>query len=373
MLAQHAARPARRSGGRRRSGTVPLLRRGLVHHGRGAARRRRAGDVSETTIAERAPTGRRHRASGAVTPLGNDVETTWDEPGRRASPARRPIEQFDASDVPGQLRLRAEGLRSEAVDRPQAGAAHGPLRADDRRRRPPGRGRLGLRRRSPRPSASARRSRPGSAACRRSRTATTSCSTRGPDRVNPFSIPQIIPNMGAAWVSMELGTPRAARVPVHRVRRFEHGDRRGVGHDPARPRGRRCSPAAPRPAITPVGIAGFSAMRALSRRNDEPEKASRPFDAGRDGFVMGEAGGVIVLEELEHAQGPRREDLRASCSATASRPTRSTSRSPTRPARTRRARWRWRFGDAGIDAGARSTTSTPTARRRRSATRARRM
>jgi 3-oxoacyl-[acyl-carrier-protein] synthase II len=54
--------------------------------------------------------------------------------------------------------------------------------------------------------------------------------------------------------------------------------------------------------ITPVGIGGFAAMRALSRRNDAPEKASRPFDAERDGFVMGEAGAIIVLEELEHAQ-----------------------------------------------------------------------
>jgi 3-oxoacyl-[acyl-carrier-protein] synthase II len=54
--------------------------------------------------------------------------------------------------------------------------------------------------------------------------------------------------------------------------------------------------------VTEVGIAGFSAMRALSRRNDAPEKASRPFDTGRDGFVMGEAGAVVVLEELEHAR-----------------------------------------------------------------------
>jgi 3-oxoacyl-[acyl-carrier-protein] synthase II len=55
-------------------------------------------------------------------------------------------------------------------------------------------------------------------------------------------------------------------------------------------------------AITPMGVGGFAAMRALSTRNDEPEKASRPWDAGRDGFIIGEGAGILVLEELEHAR-----------------------------------------------------------------------
>ena len=73
---------------------------------------------------------------------------------------------------------------------------------------------------------SARRSRPGSAGSARSRTATRRCSTAGPDRVNPFSIPAIIPNMGAGWVSMELGTKGPLSLAVHRLRGVEHGDRR---------------------------------------------------------------------------------------------------------------------------------------------------
>jgi 3-oxoacyl-[acyl-carrier-protein] synthase II len=124
---------------------------------------------------------------------------------------------------------------------------------------------------------------------------------RGPDRVNPFSIPEIIPNMGAAWVSMQLGTrgPLSSQCTACAASNMAIGD----GLDAIR-LGRAdvmlCG--GTEAPITEVGIAGFSAMRALSRRNDEPEKASRPFDAGRDGFVMGEAGAVVVLEELEHAQ-----------------------------------------------------------------------
>jgi 3-oxoacyl-[acyl-carrier-protein] synthase II len=124
---------------------------------------------------------------------------------------------------------------------------------------------------------------------------------RGPDRVNPFAIPQIIPNMGAAWVSMELGTrgPLSSQCTACAASNMAIGD----AADMIRlGRADVVFAGGTEAGITEVGIAGFSAMRALSRRNDAPEKASRPFDAGRDGFVMGEAGAVVVLEELEHAQ-----------------------------------------------------------------------
>jgi len=125
--------------------------------------------------------------------------------------------------------------------------------------------------------------------------------SRGPDRVNPFSIPEIIPNMGAAWVSMELGTrgPLSSQCTACAASNMSIGD----GADAIR-LGRAdvmfCG--GTEAPVTRVGIAGFSAMRALSKRNDDPERASRPFDAERDGFVMGEAGAILVLEALEHAQ-----------------------------------------------------------------------
>ena len=124
---------------------------------------------------------------------------------------------------------------------------------------------------------------------------------RGADRVNPQSIPAIIPNMGAAWVSMELGTrgPLTSQCTACAASNMAVGE----GMDAIRlGRADVVLAGGTEAGITEVGIAGFGAMRALSRRNDAPEKASRPFDAGRDGFVMGEAGAIIVLESLEHAQ-----------------------------------------------------------------------
>ncbi len=123
---------------------------------------------------------------------------------------------------------------------------------------------------------------------------------KGWDRINPLFIPMMIPNMGAAQVSLELGTkgPLSTVSTACAASTMAIGDafeliRRGEA-DAIFAGGSEA-------AITPVGIAAFAAMRALSRRNEAPEEASRPFDAGRDGFVMGEGGGVLVLEELEHA------------------------------------------------------------------------
>ena len=125
---------------------------------------------------------------------------------------------------------------------------------------------------------------------------------RGPERVSPFSIVQTLPNLAAGSVSIELGSrgPLLSQSTACAASNMAIGD----GFDAIR-LGRAdtmvCGGAeAP---VTPTAVAAFSAMRALSRRNDDPVSASRPFDAERDGFVIGEAGAVLVLEELEHARG----------------------------------------------------------------------
>jgi 3-oxoacyl-[acyl-carrier-protein] synthase II len=125
--------------------------------------------------------------------------------------------------------------------------------------------------------------------------------TKGPDRVSPFSIPSIIPNMGAGWVSIELGTkgPLMSECTACAASNMAIGDARDeirLGRADVMFAGGTEAP------ITEVGIAGFDAMRALSRRNDDPARASRPFDGKRDGLVMGEAAAVLVLEELERAK-----------------------------------------------------------------------
>ncbi|WP_074083559.1 beta-ketoacyl-ACP synthase II [Paenibacillus sp. P32E] len=124
---------------------------------------------------------------------------------------------------------------------------------------------------------------------------------KGPKRVSPFFIPMMIANMGSGQLSISLGakgpnttTVTACATGSHSIgesfRLIQRGDADAMicGGSEA--------------TIRPTGMAGFCAMRAMSTRNDEPEKASRPFDIDRDGFVMGEGAGILILESLEHAE-----------------------------------------------------------------------
>ena len=151
------------------------------------------------------------------------------------------------------------------------------------------------------PSAPAPRSRRRSVASSSFEECVLQIERRGPERVSPFSIVQTLPNLAAGWVSIELGTrgPLVSECTACAASNMALGD----GLDAIRlDRADVMFCGGTEAPITPVGLAGFGAMRALSVRNDDPVAASRPFDAGRDGFVIAEGAAVVVLEELSHAQ-----------------------------------------------------------------------
>ncbi|HJW37147.1 MAG TPA: beta-ketoacyl-ACP synthase II [Candidatus Udaeobacter sp.] len=125
--------------------------------------------------------------------------------------------------------------------------------------------------------------------------------TKGPSRNSPFTIPMLVPNMAGGLISMEFNlrgpnlcivtacaTSNNAIGESWRIIKFGDADVFLAGGSEA--------------SIVEIGLAGFSAMKALSTRNDEPQRASRPFDRDRDGFVMSEGAGLVVVEELEHAK-----------------------------------------------------------------------
>jgi 3-oxoacyl-[acyl-carrier-protein] synthase II len=236
---------------------------------------------------------------GAVTPLGNDVESSWEGLTAGKSGAA-PIERWDASSYPvtfacelkdfdpGQWLEHKQARRMDRFAQMIVAAAR-QAEADAG---------LDVAAEAERIGASIAT---GIGGLKAFQDCYDQLLQRGPDRVNPFSIPQIIPNMGAAWVSMELGT----RGPLSSQCTACAASNMAIGEATDMIRLGRADlvfAGGTEAGVTPIGIAGFSAMRALSRRNDAPEEASRPFDAARDGFVMGEAGAVILLEELEHAR-----------------------------------------------------------------------
>ena len=124
---------------------------------------------------------------------------------------------------------------------------------------------------------------------------------RGWQRLSPFTVPMLMPNGSAGWIGIELG----ARAGVHTTVSACASGAEAIGYAIDMIRMGRADvvlAGGTEAAIIPLNIAAFAAMRALSTRNDEPERASRPFDMGRDGFVLGEGAGMVVLESAEHAQ-----------------------------------------------------------------------
>jgi 3-oxoacyl-[acyl-carrier-protein] synthase II len=236
---------------------------------------------------------------GAVTPLGNDVTSTWENLLAGKSGAG-PITQFDSTDYPVTFACELKGFEptdwlehktARRMDRFAQMVVAAARQADDDAG-------LDIAAESDRIGASIAT---GIGGLQSFQDCSDVLRERGPDRVNPFAIPAIIPNLGAGWVSIELGTRGPLSAPctacaASNMAIGEGMDAIRLGRADVMICGGTEAP------VTQVGIAGFGAMRALSRRNDDPERASRPFDSGRDGFVMGEAGAVIVVEELERAK-----------------------------------------------------------------------
>ena len=237
---------------------------------------------------------------GLVTPVGNDVDTTWSNLLAGCSGAA-PITKFDpqhlqvrfACEVKGFDPLhyigRKEARRYDLFAQFALAAAHQAVvqagldtdvPAPDRTGVIIGSGIGGM------------------------QTFETQCSlylTKGPNRVSPFFVPMFIPDIAAGLVSIRYGlkgpnyaTVSACASSAHAIGQSYSLIKEGVA-DAMITGGAEA-------AITGLTVAGFQNMKALSTRNDEPEKASRPFDQGRDGFVLADGAGVVVLESLEHAE-----------------------------------------------------------------------
>src|SRR5438477_5325176 len=236
---------------------------------------------------------------GAVSPLGNDVETTWRNLLAGESGAG-PITQFDHAGYLVHFACEVKDFdATQWIDRKEARRmdrfAHLALAAARQAEADSG---LDIAPEADRIGASIAT---GIGGIRSFQECYDTLIHKGPDRVSPFAIPSIIPNLGAGWVSIMLGTrgPLTAQCTACAASNMAIGD----GLDAIRlGRANVMLCGGTEAAVNQVGIAGFAAMRALSQRNDDPIRASRPFDAGRDGFVMGEAGALVVLEELEHAR-----------------------------------------------------------------------
>ncbi|MEB2345612.1 MAG: beta-ketoacyl-ACP synthase II [Deltaproteobacteria bacterium] len=297
---------------------------------------------------------------GCVSPLGRDAASTWAAAAAGVSGVR-PLTRFDTSDLP--TRFAAEcapdlapcGLATKEVRRLDRSArlvlvAAEEAIADAGLETNPDRDRTGV---------VIGTAIGGIVTLLDSYDAMLA---RGARRVSPFTVPMTLPNMPAGYVSMQHGLRGPIGCPVGAcasgaqalgaaARLIERGDAELVvaGGTEA--------------AVHPLVVAAFGAMRALSTRNEEPERASRPFDLDRDGFVLGEGAGVVVLEAAEHARARgarvRAEWLGYGEAADASHPA-----SPAEDAGGARLAMERALGDAGlapdeVDAINAHATSTP--------------
>ncbi|HEY9419665.1 MAG TPA: beta-ketoacyl-ACP synthase II [Candidatus Udaeobacter sp.] len=239
---------------------------------------------------------------GAVTPIGNDVETFWSNLKNGVSGIRK-IEAFDTTgydcQIGGEVRdfepkpffknpkdvRRTDRFAQLAIAAAKMALEDSGIDLEKLKRRD----RFGVIVSS------------GIGGLRTLQDQQTILLTRGPSRNSPFTIPMLISNMASGLISMEYGlrgpnmcivtacaTSNNAIGESWRIIKFGDADIFLAGGSEA--------------PIVAIGLAGFSAMKALSTRNDEPERASRPFDRDRDGFIISEGAGIVVVEELEHAR-----------------------------------------------------------------------
>jgi 3-oxoacyl-[acyl-carrier-protein] synthase II len=236
---------------------------------------------------------------GLVSPIGNSVDESW-----AALVAGRTgvgqITRFDASEFPVRIAAEVKGLDVAAVADTKAArrmdrCTHLVLAAAREAERDAG---LDVAAVGGRAGTAIGTALGGVASFEQ---AVQQLASRGPSRLSPFAIVQTLPNLAAGWVSIELGTrgPLLAESTACAASNMAIGD----AVDAIRlDRADVMVCGGTEAPVTPVSVAGFAAMRALSTRNDDPEAASRPFDLGRDGFVIAEAAAVLVLEESEHAR-----------------------------------------------------------------------
>src|SRR6266478_38752 len=232
---------------------------------------------------------------GAITPVGNNVETFWSNLKKGVSGIRR-IEAFDTTGYDCQIGGEVRGFdpkpffrnpkdvrRTDRFAQLALAAAKMAMEDSGIDLERLNRNRFGVIVSS------------GIGGLKTLEDQHTALVTKGPSRVSAFTIPMLISNMASGLISMEFGlrgpnmcivtacaTSNNAIGEAWRIIKFGDADIFLAGGSEA--------------SIIPIGLGGFSAMKALSTRNDEPQRASRPFDRDRDGFVMGEGAGVVVVE-----------------------------------------------------------------------------